>query len=522
MKKLENLVSGAWQAGAGDGQALLDPTLGTELARVSAEGIDRAAALDYARRVGGAALRGLSFAARAKLLDAVAGVLTARRAAYIEIARANSGNTDADASFDIDGAIGTVRYFAKLGASLGESTLVREGEPFALSKNPALQGMHLAQPRQGVAIHINAFNFPAWGLWEKAAVSLLAGVPVLAKPAAATSWLTWQMVYDVTEAKVLPEGALSLLVGGIGDLLSHVGDADVVSFTGSADTAALVRGHRRVVERNVRVNCEADSLNAIVLGPDVAAGSAEFGVLVQEVVRELSLKAGQKCTAIRRILAPRARAGELIDALRAALGALPVGDPRRPEVKVGPLVTHAQRDDIQRGIATLATEAEIVHDGRSAPILAERPELGAFVAPVLLAAKDSATASLVHEVEVFGPVATVLSYDTPAEAFALVARGRGSLVSSVVSADPAFAREAILAMAPYNGRVMVLDDSTKKANPGHGAVLASLIHGGPGRAGGGEELGGLRGLWFYLQRAAIQGPEALLRELAASATTLPL
>jgi 3,4-dehydroadipyl-CoA semialdehyde dehydrogenase len=519
---LENFLCGERRPGAGDGQVLRDPVLGTGLVRVSAEGVDRGAALAFARQTGGPALRALTFAERARLLDKVAALLIAKRANYLDIARQNSGNTDADASFDIDGAIGTIRFFAKLGQSLGETRLVREGEPFALGKNTALQALHIAAPRQGVAVHINAFNFPAWGLWEKAAVSLLAGVPVLAKPAAATSWLAWQMVADVTEAEILPSGALSLLCGSIGDLLDHVDDSDVVSFTGSADTAALVRGHRRVVAHSVRVNCEADSLNAIVLGPDVTASAPEFSIFVQEVVRELTLKAGQKCTAIRRVIVPAARLADVQEALSAALAAVTVGDPRRAEVKMGPLVTLSQQASVRQGISLLQQEAETTYDGSSAAILADDPARGAFVAPLLLTVRDAARANLVHDVEVFGPVASLIPYQRPAEAFALVARGRGSLVSSLVSADASFAREAALAMAPYNGRVLVLDESVRKANPGHGVVVPSCIHGGPGRAGGGEELGGLRGLWFYLQKTALQAPEGMLRELAQSAATLAL
>jgi 3,4-dehydroadipyl-CoA semialdehyde dehydrogenase len=504
---LENYVNNQWIAGSGAGEALVDPVLGDELARVSTEGIDLGAALDYARRVGGPALRALTFAERAKTLDAIGKLFISRRAAYVDIARANSGNTDRDASFDIDGAISTIRYFAKLGATLGETRYVRDGEPFALGRDASLQAVHLATPRRGAAIHINAFNFPAWGTWEKAAVSLLAGVPVVTKPAAATSLLAWQMVRDVAEANLLPAGALSLLCGKVRDLLDHVEGDDVVAFTGSADTAARVRGHKRVVERSVRVNCEADSLNAIVLGPD----AAPLDLFVSEIVREMTLKTGQKCTAIRRILVPRDAVAQTTEALRAALAAVRVGDPRRADVQMGPVVTKAQQQGIHEALGLLRAEGSVVYEGSG--IDAEVPERGAFVQPLLLQA-DASSARSVHDVEVFGPVATILPYDSVEEAIALVARGRGSLVTSIVTEDADLARDAALQLAASNGRVMLLNESVRAANPGHGVVVPSCIHGGPGRAGGGEELGGLRALAFYLQRTAVQGPEAVVRALA--------
>jgi 3,4-dehydroadipyl-CoA semialdehyde dehydrogenase len=510
---LENYVHNQWIAGSGTGEALVDPVLGDELERVSTEGIDLGAALDYARSVGGPALRALTFAERAKILDAIGKLFIARRAAYVDIARANSGNTDRDASFDIDGAISTIRYFAKLGATLGETRYVRDGEPFALGRDASLQAVHLATPRRGAAIHINAFNFPAWGTWEKAAVALLAGVPVVTKPASATSLLAWQMVRDVAEASLLPAGALSLLCGKVRDLLDHVDGDDVVAFTGSADTAARVRGHKRVVERSVRVNCEADSLNAIVLGPD----AAPLDLFVSEIVREMTLKTGQKCTAIRRILVPRDAVARTTEALRAALAAVRVGDPRRTDVQMGPVVTKAQQQGIHEALGLLRAEGSVVYEGSG--IDAEVPERGAFVQPLLLQA-DAASARAVHDVEVFGPVATILPYDSVEEAFALVARGRGSLVTSIVTEDADLARDAALQLSASNGRVMLLNESVRAANPGHGVVVPSCTHGGPGRAGGGEELGGLRALAFYLQRTAVQGPEAVVRVLAEGGAAL--
>ncbi|MBV9497528.1 MAG: 3,4-dehydroadipyl-CoA semialdehyde dehydrogenase [Acidobacteria bacterium] len=511
---LENYVSGKWKSGQGDGEPLLDPVLGNELARVSTKGIDMGAALDYARRVGGPALRAMTFAERAKMIDAIAKLFIAKRASYMEIARDNSGNTERDASFDIDGAIGTLRYFAKIGSSLGDTKYVRDGEPFALGRDASLQAIHLATPRTGAAIHINAFNFPAWGTWEKAAVALLAGVPVVSKPAAATALLAWQMVKDVVDANLLPDGAFSLIAGGIGDLLDHVEANDVIAFTGSAATAARVRGHQRVVELGVRVNCEADSLNAIILGPDVA----DLGQFTDEIVREMTLKSGQKCTAIRRILVPRDRISGAAEALQAALTNIKVGDPRREGVVMGPVVTKKQQTSVREGIADLRKEASVLFEGKS--IEADDPERGAFVAPMLLQSNDSANASAVHDIEVFGPVATLMAYDSVDDALQLAARGKGSLVTSIVTADEALGMNAALQLAQSNGRVMILNESVRAANPGHGVVMPSCVHGGPGRAGGGEELGGLRGLWFYLQRTAIQGPDAQIKALAQNGAVL--
>lgn len=511
---LENFINNQWIAGTGEGQALLDPVLGTELARVSTEGIDMRAALEYARRVGGPALRAITFAERAKILDAIAKLFISRRAAYMEIARNNSGNTERDASFDIDGAIGTLKYFARLGGTLGDTKYVRDGEPFPLGRDASLQAVHLATPRTGAAIHINAFNFPAWGTWEKAAVALLAGVPVVTKPASATALLAWQMVHDVVDAHLLPDGALSLIAGGISDLLDHIEAPDVIAFTGSAATAARVRGHQRVIELGVRVNCEADSLNAIILGPDIT----DLGQFTDEIVREMTLKSGQKCTAIRRILVPRDRAANAADALKAALLNVKVGDPRREGVQMGPVVTKQQQESVREGIAELRKEASVVHEGSN--IEAEDAGRGAFVPPVLLQSRDSANASVVHDVEVFGPVATLITYDSMDDALELAARGKGSLVTSIVTADETLGTTAALRLAQSNGRVMILNESVRAANPGHGVVMPSCVHGGPGRAGGGEELGGLRGLWFYLQRTAIQGPESQVRSLAAGGATL--
>src|SRR5437764_4637705 len=354
---LESYLAGSWSRGEGVETVLVDPVTGAELATASAKGLDLEGALDFARKHGQPALRGLSYAERAKLVGAVADTLVANRARYEEIAIANSGNTKADAAIDIDGGIGTLKYFSRAGAGLGDARMLLDEKPVRLAKAENLQAIRLLVPRRGVAVHINAFNFPSWGLWEKAAVALIAGVPVVAKPASATALLAHAMVRDVIAAKVLPEGALSLLCGGAGDLLGALTSDDVIAFTGSSDTAARVRGHPNVVARSVPVNIEADSINAAVLAPETAAGSASFDAFVREAVREMTVKAGQKCTAIRRIFVPAERADVVADPLAAKLTAVKLRDPRQEDVRMGPLVTRGQQAAAFEGIRTLAAEA---------------------------------------------------------------------------------------------------------------------------------------------------------------------
>jgi 3,4-dehydroadipyl-CoA semialdehyde dehydrogenase len=518
---LESYLSGRWMRGEGAETRLVDPVNGDELATASARGLDLADALDFARREGQRALRELGYAARAKLLGAVADVLTANRARYEEIAIANSGNTKSDAAIDIDGGIGTLKYYARLGAGLGEARMLLDEKPVRLAKAENYQAIHLMLPRRGVAVHINAFNFPSWGLWEKAAVSLLAGIPVLAKPASATALLAYAMVKDVTAAKVLPEGALSLLCGGADGLLDALTGDDVIAFTGSADTARRVRGHPNVVARNVPVNIEADSINAALLAPGCASGSAAFDAFVREVVREMTVKAGQKCTAIRRIFVPAAAADAVAEALASKLKGTKVGDPRQADTRMGPLVTRAQQAAAFDGIRRLAAEAAIVCGGAEPPAL-EGIDKGksAFVAPTLLKLNDASAAAAVHEVEVFGPAATILPYGDEREAVALIARGGGSLVASVYGEDLDFLAGIVSAIGPSHGRILAVDPAIVSAHSGHGIVMPQCNHGGPGRAGAGEELGGLYGLRFYHQRLAVQGSTELLASLQAKAASL--
>ena len=518
---LDSYLSGRWQRGQGIESILIDPVSGDELATVSAKGLDLNSALEFARREGQRSLRNMNYAERGKLVGAVADVLTANRARYEAIAIANSGNTKMDAAIDIDGGIGTLKYYARLGAGLGEARTLLDEKPVRLAKAENYQAIHLMVPRRGVAVHINAFNFPSWGLWEKAAVSLLAGVPVVAKPASATALLAHAMIKDVIAAGALPAGALSLLCGSAGGLLEALTSEDLVAFTGSADTAVRVRGHPNVVAKNVPVNIEADSINAALLAPDASPAGAAFDAFVRETVREMTVKAGQKCTAIRRIFVPAEMADAVADALSGKLKTTKVGDPRQADTRMGPLVTRAQQAAAFEGIRRLACEAAIVCGGADAPELDGIDKAkSAFVAPTLLRLKSTDNARAVHEVEVFGPAATIVPYRGEQDAAALIARGGGSLVASVYGEDKDFLARMVSEIAPSHGRILAVDPAIATAHTGHGIVMPQCNHGGPGRAGAGEELGGLFGLRFYHQRLAVQGSSELLASLQATAASM--
>ena len=514
--KLESYLAGKWAAGSGDGEKLWNPVTGGELGTASSAGLDLGAAVTFARSEGNASLQKLTYKERAEMLGKIAEVLTARRAEYFDISRQNQGATEGDASFDVDGATYTLKQYAKWGATL-EGKLIKDGAAIGLSKTGAFQGQHFLKPLAGVAVFINAFNFPAWGLWEKAAGALLAGVPIFVKPATATCWLTQRMVKDVVEANILPTGSISVLCGSAGDLLDHLREDDVVAFTGSASTAARIKTHANVVARSIRVNVEADSLNCAILGSDTA-GTVPFDLLVKEVAREMTVKAGQKCTAIRRVLAPRAHAKALGEAIAARLQGTKVGNPANAEVKCGPVVNKTQQKDVLEGLSKLRTETTVLAGGRTdfAAIDADGAK-AAFVEPTLLYCDKPMAAKLVHEVEVFGPAATVRPYDSTAEAIALANKGGGSLVASIFSDDDAFKSEVTLGIAGRHGRIMVVDSSVNTQHTGHGNVMPNCLHGGPGRAGGGEELAGLRALLLYHRRFVVQGPPSLLESIGKDA-----
>ncbi len=515
MKRLQSWLAGRWQDGDGDGATLVDPTTEEALATTSTAGLDLGAALAYARDVGGPALRALTFAERGALLMDASNAIHAHRDELLDLARANGGNTRGDAKFDVDGCTGTMAYYGKhVARELGDARRIVDGDSAPLAPNPRYVGQHIKVPRHGVAVHINAFNFPAWGFGEKAAVALLAGVPVLCKPATSTALVTWRIFEILVESGVLPDGAVSLLCGSAGDLVDHLGPQDVLAFTGSADTGAWIRSRGAVVNNGVRVNVEADSLNAAVLGPDVGDDRDVFDLFVREVARDMTQKAGQKCTAVRRVLVPEGMVDTVTEALIEEVQRTRVGDPGLKEVRMGPVATRQQYDDVRAGVAQLAESASFVHgDGGRGALVGVDGDRGFFVGPTLLRANSATDAGAVHDLEVFGPVQTILPYSgDAAEACAAVALGKGGLVSSVYSDDKAFVGAMALGLAPFHGRLHLGHSKIAEHSPGPGTVLPQMVHGGPGRAGSGEELGGVRGLDFYLQRCAVQGLKPLLEK----------
>lgn len=502
--ELKSLLGGVWCGGPQAQTPIVSGLDGATVAYASTGGLDRVEALRFAREVGGPTLRAMTFAARAAWVGQLGKAIYTHREALLDLSTATYGATRGDGKFDIDGASGTMAAFAAIGAKLGDVRVLFDGEPEAMGRSARFVGQHLQVPREGVGIHINAFNFPAWGMAEKLAVCLLAGVPALVKPALATAPVAFRIVQIWHEAGLIPPGTISLLCAGAGDLLDGVAAQDVVAFTGSSHTAAQIRSHARVTALGVRVNVEADSLNAAILGPDVADGDVTFDMFLSDLVRDLTQKAGQKCTAIRRVFVPAAMVPVVGEALQDALSRVGVGPASTADTRVGALPTLAQHEDVASGIAALAAESTVLASC-DAPV----PEAGFYVAPRVFLA--NADAVLVHEREVFGPVATVLPYDgTAAALIDGVRKGGGGLVASVYTDDPAWAGEVLAGIAPWHGRVHWGSVKVADQSPGPGTVLPTLVHGGPGKAGNGEELGGLRGLSLYLHRVAVQADRALL------------
>jgi oxepin-CoA hydrolase/3-oxo-5,6-dehydrosuberyl-CoA semialdehyde dehydrogenase len=457
----------------------------------------------------------MTFAQRGELLRSMSRAIHAKRDELLAVSIRNGGNTRSDAKFDVDGAIGTLAAYADLGAELGDARVLADGEGAQIGRSPRLLGQHMFVPREGVAVHVNAFNFPAWGLGEKAACALLAGMPIVVKPATSTALLAVRIVEILVDEKVLPEGALSLLCGRSGDLLDRLGGQDVLAFTGSSGTAGALRGGRAFTHASAHVNVEADSLNAAVLGPDVAEGSELMDLFVADVVRDVTQKAGQKCTAIRRVYVAEGRIEAVLERLRARLLAIQVGDPAREDVTMGPVATAQQLRDVREGIAQLARSARTVCGGAAAVAGAGvEAGKGYFVAPTLLHAAEARPDDAVHQHEVFGPVATVVPYDGTARAAARqVGWGGGGLVCSVFSDDKAYAGDFVRSAAPLHGRITLETSKTASQAIPPGTVLPQLLHGGPGRAGGGEELGGRRGLALYMQRVAVQGDRGFVQAI---------
>jgi oxepin-CoA hydrolase/3-oxo-5,6-dehydrosuberyl-CoA semialdehyde dehydrogenase len=507
---LQSLIGERW-IGRVAAAALKSAVNGKTVYHTHEEGIDFGEALHYARTVGGPALVALDFQQRAARLKALAAYLIEHKEQLYPIS-AHSGATRTDSWIDIEGGAGTLFAYAGVGAGeLPSGNVVHEGPVVPLGKKGGFAGTHILVPRGGVAVHINAFNFPVWGLLEKFAPTFLAGMPCIAKPATATSYLTEAAVRLMQESGLLPPGSLQLVIGGTGDLLDRLEGQDVVTFTGSADTAAKLRGNANLIARSVPFNAEADSLNCAILAPDVNPDDEEFDLFVKEVAREMTVKAGQKCTAIRRAIVPRQHIDAVAERLKARLAKTVVGDPAVEGVRMGPLASRAQQADVAERVALFAKAGEVVCGaGQSFQPVGDGTAEGAFFAPTLLLARDAMRADVVHDVEAFGPVSTLMAYGELEEALTLAARGKGSLVSTLVTRDPRIAARVVPAAAALHGRIHILEREAAVESTGHGSPLPLLKHGGPGRAGGGEELGGLRAVKHYLQRTAVQGSPTML------------
>ena len=508
--RLQNYAMGEWITGTGKATELVSAVTGEAIGEASSGGLDFAAMAAYARSVGGPALRKMTFHERALMLKALAKYLMVRKEEFYALSAA-TGATRTDSWIDIEGGIGTLFSFSSRGRrDLPNERFFVEGATEALSKGGTFVARHICVPLEGVAVHINAFNFPCWGMLEKLAPALLAGVPAIVKPATVTSFLTQAMVRAMIESALLPAGSLQLICGSAGDLLSHLGLQDTVAFTGSAATGRMLKESPAIVANAVRFNMEADSLNCSILGPDALPGTEEFDLFVKEVVREMTVKAGQKCTAIRRTIVPAGTEEAVIGAITKRLAGITIGDPAVEGVRMGPLASRAQVRDVGANAAKIHGAAALVFGGADYEVRGADRERGAFFAPMLFSCDEPFAFSEPHDVEAFGPVNTVMPYATIDDAIELAKRGRGSLCGSLFTADAKLARHVVLGVAPYHGRIMVLDRTSAKESTGHGSPLPNLVHGGPGRAGGGEELGGIRGVLHYMQRTALQGSPTVL------------
>ena len=510
-RRLESFVNGRWVAGTGPATDLFHAVTGEKIAEASTTGIDFGGMVQYARRVGGPALRRMTFHERALMLKAMAQRLMELKEDFYAVSAA-TGATRTDSWIDIEGGIGTFFAYASRGRrEFPNETFYIDGGPEALSKGGSFVGRHICVPIEGVAVHINAFNFPVWGMLEKLAPTLLAGVPAIVKPATITSYLAESVFRAMIDARIFPEGAIQLLCGGAGDLLEHLDTQCAVAFTGSATTGRMLKTSKSIVEESVRFNMEADSLNYSMLGPDAVPGTPEFDLFVKEVVREMTVKAGQKCTAIRRTIVPEAALQDVMTAIGKRLDSTTIGDPAVDGVRMGPLAGRAQVTEVRKSVDAIARAAELVHGSLDdfAVVGADR-QRGAFFPPLLFYAREPLTAQAPHDVEAFGPVNTVMPYKTVDDAIELAKKGKGSLVGSLFTADDRVARDVVMGTAAYHGRLMLVNRDSAKESTGHGSPLPHLVHGGPGRAGGGEEMGGVRGVLHYMQRTALQGSPTTL------------
>ncbi len=505
MNKLENYITGKWITGDGEGQQLYNAVTGEAIGAASTKGLDFKSIVEYGRTVGNPSLRKMTFHERGNMLKSLAMHLRKHLPAFYTISY-QSGATKADSWIDIEGGIGNLFANASLRRKFPDESFCIDGESHNLSKNGTFMGTHILVPKEGVAIHINAFNFPVWGMLEKIAVNLLAGVPAIVKPATLTSYLTEAVVKEIIASGILPEGALQLLCGSAGDLLDHVTSQDVVTFTGSASTGLMLKSHPKILSESVPFNMEADSLNCIVLGDDVTPGKPELDIFIKEVRKEMTVKAGQKCTAIRRIFVPENKMEDVWKAVAASLAQTTIGNPLNEKVRMGSLAGETQRAEVKAQVQQLLASSQIVYGSLdSVEVIDADPQKGAFLSPLLLVNDKPFASAAVHEVEAFGPVSTIMPYKNMDEAIELSKKGKGSLCSSIVTGDDAIAKKYVIGAATHHGRILVLNAECAKESTGHGSPLPLLVHGGPGRAGGGEEMGGIRGVKHYLQRTALQG-----------------
>ncbi len=514
MIKLGNFISGKWIDGDGDGQLLFNAVTGEPIAAATTKGIDFAAAVNYARTIGNPALRKMTFQERGRMLRALALYLLEKKDIFYKISY-QTGATKIDSWIDIEGGIGNLFSNASLRRKLPDETFTLDGDPINLGKQNTFMGHHILVPKEGVAIHINAYNFPIWGMLEKIAVNLLAGVPAIVKPATVTSYLTEAVVKEIIASGILPQGALQLICGSAGDLLNHVMSQDVVTFTGSAHTGLMLKSHPTILSESVPFNMEADSLNCMVLGDDVVPGQPEWDLFIKEVKKEMIVKAGQKCTAVRRIFVPENKMEDVWKALKIELDKTIIGNPLNDKVRMGSMAGKDQLNEVKAQVQKLLASSEIIYGSMDSVSVVDADEhIGAFISPMLLLNKTPFSSDEPHNIEAFGPVSTIMPYNTMDEAIELSKKGKGSLCSSIITNSSANAKAYVLGAASYHGRILVLNNECAKESTGHGSPLPLLVHGGPGRAGGGEEMGGLRGIRHYLQRTAIQGSPSMITAIS--------
>jgi oxepin-CoA hydrolase/3-oxo-5,6-dehydrosuberyl-CoA semialdehyde dehydrogenase len=508
--KLQNYALGKWVAGDGNGQELYNAINGDVVATASSKGLDFGAMCEYARNVGGPNLRKMTFHERGRMMRALALHLLSKKEQFYKISWA-TGATKADSWVDIEGGIGNLFAYASLRRQFPDETYCVEGDVIRLSKENTFIGHHICVPKKGVAVHINAFNFPVWGMLEKVAVNWLAGVPAIVKPATLTSFLTEAVVKEIIASGILPDGALQLICGSANGILDHMMNQDVVTFTGSASTGQMLKSHKRLIEESVPFNMEADSLNCCILGKDVTPSMPEFDIFIKEVVREITTKAGQKCTAVRRIIVPENMIEDVHIALGKRLATTVIGDPNAEGVRMGALAGMSQKKEVMEKVEILSkSQKMIIGNFESFEVKGADKNKGAFMPPVIFLNENPFKNTDCHNIEAFGPVSTLMPYKSTEDAIQLARLGKGSLVSSIVTADGKLAREYVLGAADMHGRILVLNSECAKESTGHGSPMPMLVHGGPGRAGGGEEMGGKRGVFHYLQRTAIQGSPTMI------------